>query len=92
MDAHSESSDYAIFDDIQGGFEFFHSYKGWLGAQKEFVITDKYRKKKTVKWGKPSIMLMNDDPGGCAKADYDWLQGNCYIIHITDQFCFSLEE
>ena len=86
LDSFSESSDYAVFDDIQGGFEFFHAYKGWLGAQKEFVITDKYKRKKTIKWGKPCIMLMNDDPAGCAKADYEWLLGNCDIIHGLPHF------
>ena len=34
MDEFSDDCKYAVFDDIQGGFEYFHSYKGWLGAQK----------------------------------------------------------
>ena len=53
MDDFSNDCKYAVFDDIQGGFEYWHSYKGWLGAQKQFVITDKYRKKRTIHWGKP---------------------------------------
>ena len=36
---------YAIFDDMQGGFDFFHGYKFWLGGQKEFTVTDKYKGK-----------------------------------------------
>ena len=57
-----ENADYAVFDDIAGGFQFFPNYKGWLGAQKTFTVTDKYRAKKRIDWGKPCIMLMNEDP------------------------------
>ena len=31
-------------------------------APKEFETTDKYRRKMTVVWGKPSIYISNDDP------------------------------
>ena len=32
----------------------------FLGAQKEFVVTDKYMKKQTIQnWGKPCIWLNN---------------------------------
>lgn len=87
MDEFSDSCQYAVFDDIQGGFEFFHSYKGWLGAQKQFVITDKYRKKRTIYWGKPSIMCMNNDPLYEKGVDYEWLLQNCFIINVTDPIC-----
>ena len=63
-----EDAQYAVFDDIQGGFQFFPAYKGWLGAQQTFTVTDKYRGKTTINWGRPSIWLMNDDPeevGAC---------------------------
>jgi len=91
LDALSDTAEYAVFDDIQGGFEFFPAYKGWLGAQKEFTVTDKYRKKKTVHWGKPSIMLMNDDPCTCKGVDYAWLKLNCFIIHVDRQFCYVID-
>lgn len=68
-------------DDMQGGFEFFHGYKFWLGAQKEFCVTDKYKGKKHLPWGKPSIWLCNNDPS-TEKVDYDWLLGNCVIVHL----------
>lgn len=84
MDDFADDCQYAVFDDIQGGFEYWHSYKGWLGAQKQFVITDKYKKKRTIYWGKPSIVCMNEDPYLQRGVDYEWLQGNCYIIHVTD--------
>lgn len=87
MDEFSDDCQYAVFDDIQGGFEYFHSYKGWLGAQKQFVITDKYRKKRTIYWGKPSIMCMNEDPHFAKGVDYDWLMNNCHIINVVDPIC-----
>ena len=53
---------YAVFDDMQGGLEYFHSYKFWLGAQQQFYATDKYKGKKLIKWGKPSIYVSNTNP------------------------------
>ena len=79
-----ENADYAVFDDIAGGFQFFPNYKGWLGAQKTFTVTDKYRAKKRIDWGKPCIMLMNEDPTIDSHVDSAWLLGNCDIIFVPD--------
>lgn len=70
--------EYAIFDDFD--WEFFPSYKQWLGAQLEFTVTDKYRKKKTIKWGKPVILLSNEMP---RFKDMEWVQGNCFIVELN---------
>lgn len=78
-----ESVDYAVFDDLIGGFEFFKNYKAWLGQQKEFEVTDKYKKKRTVHWGKPTIMCMNESPFSYG-IDHDWLMGNCDVIEIKE--------
>lgn len=72
---------YAVFDDMQGGFDFFHGYKFWLGAQREFTVTDKYKGKKHILWGKPSIWLCNNDPS-VEKVDWEWLEGNCTIVKL----------
>ena len=37
IDNIDDDADYAVFDDIQGGFEYFPSYKCWIGAQAEFM-------------------------------------------------------
>lgn len=50
---------YAIFDDFK--WEYLPFKKQFFGAQKEFTMTDKYRKKRTVKWGKPSILIVNPE-------------------------------
>lgn len=68
-----------------GGFEFFRNYKGWLGCQGEVGVSGKYRANKQIKWGKPCIMLMNDNPYLLGHVDLEWLEGNANIIHIEDQ-------
>lgn len=82
MEECSETADYAVFDDLIGGFEFFRNYKAWLGCQAEFTLSDKYKRKLKFKWGKPTIMCMNEDPLGSAHVDYEWLTGNCEIVYI----------
>lgn len=80
---------YAVFDDINGGFGYFPSYKQWLGGQYEFTVNDKYKHKMSVRWGKPSIWLCNTDPrldaykpGG--RPDFEWMEENCDFVEITE--------
>lgn len=75
--------DYAVFDDMQGGFDFFHGYKFWLGAQAEFTVTDKYKGKRHIKWGKPSIWLCNLCPAA-EKVDWEWIEGNCTVVSLNE--------
>lgn len=82
----TDSADYAVFDDIAGGFKFFNNYKGWLGCQHEFTLTDKYKGKRKFKWGKPTIMCMNEDPASLSDVDYEWLQLNCIIVEIGSNY------
>lgn len=84
MEELSSEVDYAVFDDLVGGFEFFKTYKAWLGAQEEFTVTDKYRRKKKFMWGKPVVMCMNEDPRGSAHIDLDWFDANCFSVYIGD--------
>ncbi|QFR55624.1 replication-associated protein [Agrotis ipsilon-associated genomovirus] len=75
--------DYAIFDDMQGGIKFFHAYKFWLGAQTQFWATDKYKGKRLIHWGKPSIYIANGNPLCDEGVDYDWMVGNCDFVEVT---------
>jgi len=59
LDDWDENAEYAIFDDF--GWEFMPCKKAFFGAQKTFTLTDKYKRKKTVIWGKPIIFLCNPD-------------------------------
>lgn len=77
---------FAIFDDIVGGLvKGMPSHKAWLGAQKEFVCTDKYRRKVRIKWNKPCIWISNHNPLGEHLADVDWLERNCIIVEVDKE-------
>lgn len=78
IDDWNPDAKYAIFDDF---FDWskFSQYKQWLGAQHQFTATDKYRKKRTLIWGKPCILLSNQLPGF---GDMDWVRSNCFILNV----------
>lgn len=75
--------EYAIFDDFK--LESIITYKGWFGGQKEFTVTDKYRHKKTIKWGKPSIFLCNPDrkPHFVDSISQSWWDSNVLTVFIN---------
>lgn len=81
----AECTDYAVFDDLRGGFKFFPAFKEWLGAQQYVTVKRLYREPKLVKWGKPSIFLTNSDPRDEATGDdRDWLERNCDFIYVGE--------
>lgn len=86
LDKFVDDAKYAIFDDIQWD-SFKYSYKQWLGAQREFECTDKYRHKKTVYWGKPCILLLNPAEYEVYRANWDanWIEGNCIKVELFDK-------
>jgi len=84
LDEPIADAEYAIFDDINGGIQFVPSYKWWLGYQYQFYATDKYKGKKLITWGRPSIWCSNDDPREDPKADYDWLNKNCIFVYVPE--------
>lgn len=81
LDDWDTRAEYAIFDDFDD-WSRFYLYKQFLGAQLCFVITDKYRKKMTVQWGKPCIVLSNIYPDF---KDQIWVEANCFIEHIENK-------
>ncbi|UJO02129.1 Rep [Bat associated gemykibivirus 1] len=84
MDEPLDDVAYAVFDDF-GGLKFLPTYKFWLGHQKEFYVTDKYKGKQLVVWGKPSIWLNNVDPReehGIRDDEIEWLNANCDFIKL----------
>lgn len=76
-------AEYAIFDDWDDWSKFF-GYKQWIGAQREFDVTDKYRSKRRFIWGKPCIILANTYPNFI---DQDWIYSNCFVFNIINK-CF----
>lgn len=80
-----ESADYAVFDDIRGGMEYFKSFREWLGGQMHVTVKVLYREPKLMPWGKPSIWISNTDPRLDMKpADASWLEENAFFIEITE--------
>lgn len=75
METFDEEAEYIIFDDFE--WEYFPNKKGWWGAQQEFTITDKYRRKRTIRWGKPMIWLGNKE----LILD-EWCRDNCIVVKV----------
>jgi len=81
LDKWDDTAAYAVFDDFEDWTRFF-MYKQFLGGQKEFELADKYRAKRTVKWGKCSIVLSNEMP---QFKDWKWVEANCFIVNIGNK-------
>jgi len=86
---------YAVFDDIRGGFGFFHGYKEWLGCQPHVSIKQLYREPFYMKWGKPTIWLCNKDPREDAyppnaRPDFEWMEKNVDFIEVKDSLIASI--
>lgn len=84
LDKWDNDATYAVFDDWEDWGRFY-LYKQFLGAQKEFELTDKYRAKRTVQWGKPSIVISNETP---FFKDWNWIEINCFIVKINNNTLF----
>jgi len=89
IDDYDPLSEYAVFDDLEGGLNGMKAYKGWLGGQNQFVVTDKYRKKQTVLWNKPTIFISNEHPLSTKanRVDHQWIIGNCVVVHVNSIVC-----
>lgn len=77
----NDSANYIVFDDID--WQYLPNKKGFFGMQKQFVITEKYMRKKTVQWGKPVIFLCNQLP---LFEDPAWYEANCLVYTLTNKF------
>lgn len=77
---------YGVIDDISPEF-FKAQYKQFLGCQKEFETTDKYRKKCTIRFGKPVIFLCNPPEMDNIRHfwDYEWVKANCDIVELENK-------
>jgi len=75
---------YIVIDDFD--VKYFPQWKSFLGCQRTFVLTDKYRKKRTVEWGRPCIWLCNPeyDPRGELLRSRQWLDVNCDFVHLNE--------
>jgi len=76
-----EQAEYLIMDDIP--FNYMPNKKQWWGAQLEFTATDKYHRKKQIKFGRPLIYICNPDEHPRRTPFWnEWFRDNCVEIDI----------
>lgn len=84
IDDLNEEATYLVCDDIP--FEKFPAFKAIIGAQESFVLTDRYRQKKTIeKWSLPCIICLNPDMDYESKMDtslLEWFKCNRVKVNI----------
>lgn len=83
-----DQAEYVIFDDMDVDPDvplekYFRSWKAFFGAQKQFTVTDKYCRKKTVKWGKPLIWISNNDIN-CNSKTLEYIKKNSVKINVLN--------
>lgn len=80
---------YAVFDDIRLNENNYWNWKPWLGGQKQFTVTDKYRKKKTIRWGKPIIWCCNRASDlrrlNVDVDEMDWIKESCIFVELDSK-------
>lgn len=89
LDCWDDDAEYAIFDDFDKEGkkleEYFPQWKCWFGAQEEFTVTDKYRRKQSVKWGKPIIFITNNEIE-CSSKTLDYIRKNSIRVNVYSEF------
>ena len=87
LDDWNEDADYIVLDDFPTDFpKYFPCWKCFFGGQREFTLTDKYRGKKTVHWGKPMIWLSNESVYTHLNAEQsDFIRRNCTVICLNEK-------
>ena len=78
LDLWDDEAQYAIFDDWNDWSKMYF-YKQFMGGQKEFIISDKYRRKTNKRWGKPCIIIANEYP---RFDDMAWINLNVISVEI----------
>lgn len=87
LDDWDETADYIILDDFSSDInKFFPCWKCFFGGQKQFTLTDKYRGKRTVHWGKPMIWLSNEDIFGKLNIEHiNFIKANCEVVVLSNK-------
>lgn len=85
LDDWDDNANYLVIDDIP--WKYLPSKKSFLGGQYQFVLTDKYRKKRTVLFGLATIYSMNRDNYEEIRNDpmWPWIMDNAEIIFVENQ-------
>ncbi|QGF19376.1 replication associated protein [Antarctic virus COCH21_74] len=83
VDNFDDDADYGVLDDLTWD-QLKYNYRGMLGLQRDIVVTDKYKKKTTVRGGRPVIVLTNELPEFQAY-EMAWLAANVTFVEIDDK-------
>lgn len=84
LDDWNPDGKYLVIDDIE--WKWVPAKKALLGAQQQFTLTDKYRKKVTLSWGKPCIYLCNRDMDVFNTCEeWHWLKENCIYVRLDNK-------
>nr|CAG8683419.1 10651_t:CDS:1 [Entrophospora candida]CAG8687549.1 3003_t:CDS:1 [Entrophospora candida] len=96
-----DDAEYVILDNFQWNFnkgEYkttkFDTYKGMIGCQKQFEMTDKYQPKKTINGSIPCIILCNPDQNLLNALDNNqrkWFNLNVTIIDLKEQSLIPIQ-
>lgn len=77
---------YIVFDDIEWD-SIKSSAKSWFGSQRDFSVSDKYRRKRRVPGGIPCIYLCNPDAFIGEFYDFilsNWGKSNINVVTLLD--------
>lgn len=87
LDSYFAQADYFVFDDVPWE-RFKFNWKSWLGCQRDFTVTDKYKSKRRVSGGKPTIFLCNRDNDPAlflSQSEKEWYFENVCIVVINNK-------
>lgn len=102
LDKWDNDATYLVIDDM--AFESITNRKALWGSQKEIVLTDKFLRKRSVKWGKPMIVIQNPGwdfrnlPFGNGKGrlenmqELEWYTDNCVVVTVTEPMYVTRRE
>nr|WAE42511.1 MAG: replication associated protein [Cressdnaviricota sp.] len=85
LDDWDTDATYIVWDDFD--WKWLPYKKQFVGAQRQFVVSDKYRKKRSIMWGKPSIFVWNDDNDPWRdfnSRELEWYEANTIRVVLTE--------
>ncbi|KAK4214723.1 hypothetical protein QBC37DRAFT_420615 [Rhypophila decipiens] len=93
-DLNTKSVQYAVFDRIKGGFyKGIPNWRFWFGCKDEIAVSDPWKPKRVIEWGKVCILVCEDDPRvGMKQVDVDYLSVNCVFVEVEDYVAHGVDE
>jgi hypothetical protein len=80
LDKFHDDVDYTVFDDIQDINTF--DFMSWFGGKKDIMISGKYHKDITLRHGKPTIWIANEEMELGDGEIMDWIHANSTLYKV----------